>query len=81
MHGVHCLHLTQLWNSCVNCGEITKGLRLKLWSLHDLKPKPHESLQKVYAWMHRLIMVTQGDTRCHKNLSSLVLVWDFKQGT
>lgn len=28
-HGVHCLHLTWLWNSFVNYGEITKGLALK----------------------------------------------------
>jgi len=31
-----------------------------LWSLRDFQCKPHESLQEAYAWMHRLIMVTQG---------------------
>jgi len=27
--GVHCLHLTQLWNFFVSCGKITKRLKLK----------------------------------------------------
>jgi hypothetical protein len=29
IHRDHCPHLTQLWNSFVNCNEITKGLGLK----------------------------------------------------
>jgi hypothetical protein len=29
IHEVHCSYLTQLWNSSVSCGRITKGLGLK----------------------------------------------------
>ncbi len=35
----------------------------KLWSLQDFQRKPHESLQKAYAWTHRLIMVRRGVTK------------------
>jgi len=39
------------------------GVRIeKLQSLQDFQHKPHESLRKAYAQMHRLIMVTQGVT-------------------
>jgi hypothetical protein len=34
----------------------------KLWSLQDFQCKLHESLWEAYAWMCRLIMVTQGVT-------------------
>jgi hypothetical protein len=29
VYRVYCMYLTQLWNSSMNCGRITKGLRLK----------------------------------------------------
>ncbi len=32
----------------------------KLQSLQEFLHTPHESLQEAYAWMHRLIIVTQG---------------------
>ncbi len=38
-----------------------QGVKIeKLRSLQDFQCKPHESLRKTYAWMPKLIMVTQG---------------------
>jgi hypothetical protein len=45
VHGVYYSYLTQLWNSSMNCNEITKGLELKSCGVCEIS---NVSPMKVY---------------------------------